>query len=651
MIFLLLSLLISFPLYSEEITVSDDEYFFEDYEGITVTGTIQTSQRITLIEKAQITASSASDVVDLLQETLGLNVVRYGAYGNRAGIVLRGFDSKRIAFLINGIQVNSSMDGSFDITQVDINSIERIEVIYGGSDTRYNVSGAFGGVVNIITVRRQERGLRITASVSNISAMPGEYRDRNGETQGLQPEDLLDTQNYAFSINYGGDPFSLTINAFANNAGNHFLFTDHYNYTRRKDNNEVWDAGGNVTMAWELHRHTNLIVSSSIFYSNRNFPSSGFSANFGNQRDISARQNLLIDMPRVFYNELSAELSVMWQFHRLEYTSPAEENSMHDQNNFSAVNRWNWHLSDLLTLRSGIDYRYINIDSTEIGRRNRHDGGIFMTAEYQPLELFMVIPSFKIIFTNGGSENFSFVPKLGLVWNVTENFTLKNNYYRSYKFPDFEELYWNGGGGTGNPDLRPEDGWGSDLSASWRITETLQFESAFFAQFITDSIHWFSGSGGVWHPENVGEAALFGFDSKIIIIVPFSTGFINRIITSLSYNNLITYLLSYGYSFNSNNRIPYSPEHTINISITFEWNSGTFSISGRYESRRYHDTANMTILEPVFLLNTTFNQNISSNFTIYGALRNILNTSYESFYDCPMPGITLTLGIRMNMRL
>jgi len=179
-----------------------------------------------------------------------------------------------------------------------------------------------------------------------------------------------------------------------------------------------------------------------------------------------------------------------------------------------------------------------------------------------------------------------------------------------------------------------------------RITERFKIENIFFIQWIKDSIHWFSGNSGIWRPENVGEAVLFGLDNKISINFPVSIGPIKKIEPSISYQYLLSYLLSYGYTFESNKRIPYNPEHTVTGSLELFWNKGSFSISGRFESIRYHDTANITKLKPVFLLNAGYNQKLGNNFTVFGSLRNILNTSYESFYDYPMPGITLTLGMR-----
>jgi len=653
-VILLILIIFSFPLPAFPQNL-DEELSFAEEDGITVTGTLQTSQQIFVIEKEEIENLNAPDLAVLLQESNNLNITRYGAYGSSALVNLRGLDSKRLAFLIDGVPVNSSMDGRFDIDQIDINSVERIEVIHGGSDTRYNVSGAMGGVINIITVKKQKPGLKLNASVSNMSAMPGEYRDRGGGTQGPNWEDLLDTQNISLSAAYGGGNFSFTTSAFANRAENHFLFTDRYGYTRRKDNNEVWDAGGAASFVLDLPDSAKMIASSSFYYGDKNIPVSGFSDNSGRQNDISSRNNLMLEIPRAFRDDLACEASVGWHFIRRDYASPAEIFSRHDQQNITAINRWNWYPGVKLVLRSGFDYRFIYLDSSDVGNRNRHDGGIYLTAEFKPARQFMIIPSVKAVFTSEGDTPVTAVPKLGFLWNVTnlrfaDSLAIKNNYFRSFKFPDFEDLYWTGSGSAeGNPYLRPEDGWGADLGVSWRVKNLIDLNSTFFTNWLKDSIHWSPGTGGIWRPENIGEAMFFGIENKIQFDIPVSKGPIKKITPSVSYQYLLSYLLSFGYDFSSDKRIPYSPEHTIGGSISFAWETGSFLISGHYESRRFQDRSNLVKLDPHFLLNAHISQKTGRYFSFFTVLRNILNASYESFYDYPMPGFTLTIGMRMNL--
>jgi vitamin B12 transporter len=333
-----------------------------------------------------------------------------------------------------------------------------------------------------------------------------------------------------------------------------------------------------------------------------------------------------------------------------DWMTLADTFSRHDQQSVTVINRWNWNFADHLTLRSGIDYRFIHVDSTETSRHSRHDGGVYLTAEFQPARQFLIIPSVKAVFANGGTQKITAIPKLGLLWNVTDSFSLKNNYFRSFKLPDFNDLYWpNDGFSTGNPDLRPEDGWGADIGAEWRITELIKLESVFFVQWMKDMIAWQEVSPWFYRAENVDKVIFFGLDSKFSYEIPVDFGPVKKIIHSLSYQYLLSYISTEDYSFASKKRFPYSPEHTFGGSVEILWESGSLLLSGHYEGLRYVNNHNSAKLDSHFLLNATVNQKIGGKITVFGSLRNILNESYESVSGgYPMPGVSLTIGLRAN---
>jgi vitamin B12 transporter len=637
------------PLFPQE---ADEFLFMEDGEGITVTGSPETTQQMEVITKEDIDNAHAPDLAVLLQETLDLGVTRYGPYGSQTDINMRGFDSERIAFLIDGVPANSVSSGEFELSMIDLDSVDRIEVIYGGSDSKYSVTGGLGGVINIVTIKKQKPGLRIRGSLSNTAALPGKYYKPNTGSQGPQWQDLVDTQNSAFSLGLGTEKTSWTAGIFANRAGNHFLFEDYYGRTLRRESNEVWDAGASASLVRDLPEDAKFIAGADFYYGDKNIPLSGISTEARKQRDISTRQNLMLDMPRAFRDDLSVEASLSHTWQTLEYGGA----SSHDQHIITAINRWGWYPLDWFALRTGGDYRYGYLDSTDMGRHDRHDGGVYLTAEFRPPGRFLIIPSVKAVFSGGETVPVVPVPKLGFVWYPADSLTLKNNYFRSFKLPDFEDLYWSGGGSYGNPDLKPEDGWGADLGADWRIHDRISVEGVFFTQWTDDSIHWYN-SGGTWKPTNVGEAIFYGLDSKLRFNIPFPRGPFEKISFSLSYRYLLSYLLSYGYTYDSDKRIPYMPLHSAGFSVSLPWNvkspehKGSLVISGHYEGRRYADTANLVRLKPYFLLNTSINQGIGEHISAFMVLRNILNQSYESFNDYYLPGLTITLGIRMSLEV
>jgi vitamin B12 transporter len=265
--------------------------------------------------------------------------------------------------------------------------------------------------------------------------------------------------------------------------------------------------------------------------------------------------------------------------------------------------------------------------------------------EWSPVSVFRLIPSIKVA-TNG--VDIVPVPKLGLSWEVAEYLVLKNNYFRSFKFPDFDDLYWAGGGYHGNPGLRPEDGWGTDIVAEYRWRETLTVDGTVFAQHTVDSIHWHKGMNGSWEPTNIGEAALFGLDLRAKTGFDVSWGPLQKISPSASYQYLLTYLLSYGYSWEDKKRIPYQPMHTIGASVELSWGSGSVVLSGHYESLRYYSPTNLIELKPYLLLNIIINQKLGKHLQANMGLRNMLNQSYESYNRYPMPPFNVTTGVRIN---
>jgi vitamin B12 transporter len=630
---------------SEENLYDDDTLLMED-QGITVMGTAETTQQMAVLSREDIENARAADIPALLEEKLGLGVTRYGSYGNMADVNIRGFDTERVAVLVDGIPANSGRSGEFDFNQVDINAVERIEVVYGGSDTTYNVPGALGGVINIVTIKKEKPGFRFGGGFSNTGVLPGRYTKQYGGVENPQWQDLADTQGLNVFAAYGAGKNSLRANLYGTRAGNHFLYEDYYGYARRKEGNDVRDLGGSFSWVRDLQNAAALTFSAGAYYGDKNIPFSGYTAEGARERDFSTRQTVALDMPRAFRDDLAAAVSVGHNWQTLDY-DPGRDVSLHKEQSLTLINRWGWFPHPKITLKAGGDYRYIFIDSTSDGRHTGHNGGLYLTAEYAPAGQFLLIPSIKAVT---GGVSVAPVPRLGFRWTARRDLTLKNNYFRIFKFPDFDDLYWKQEGFSGNPNLRPEDGWGADLGAEYRPGPWLTLESAFHAAWTKDSIHW-SNAGGSWTPQNTGEACFFGLDTRLQFAIPLSLGPVTGINPGVSYRYLLSYLLSGNLDFAADKRIPYMPAHILAVSLELPWKTGSLSISGHYESRRFADTGNFIKLDPYVLLNLTVNQNLRKNVTAFGSLRNILNTRYVSFAEYPMPGISFTLGLRMNFEV
>lgn len=75
--------------------------------------------------------------------------VRTGGDGTPR-IDIRGLRTRQVTLLLDGVPINSSIDGQFDPSAIDVANIERIKVTRGTSSLLYGTGGT-AGVINIIT--------------------------------------------------------------------------------------------------------------------------------------------------------------------------------------------------------------------------------------------------------------------------------------------------------------------------------------------------------------------------------------------------------------------------------------------------------------------------------------------------------------------
>jgi vitamin B12 transporter len=602
--------------------------------------TEETTQQMEVITQEEIQKRNAPDLAALLEETLDMGITRYGGYGNQTEINMRGFDTERIAVLIDGIPANSPRSGEFDVSRIDLSNIERIEVIYGGSDTKYNVSGALGGVINIITVKRQKEGFSFGGSIANTGYMPGRY-NRKGEVKKEKYDALTDMQTLSVFTKYGGDNFSWKTSLFGNRAGNHYLYKDYAGFARRKESNEIADAGASASFVWDIN---NVMLSNdhTFYIADKQYPVTGTSEGFAKAKDFSFKESFTLLAPTTFRDDIWTEASLTFQHNSTRYGAI----SSGSDDNILAINRWTWEQSEKWTFRSGLDWRLIHVDTTEDGINNGNNGGLYLTAEYKPLKPLTLIASVKGVTDTKQAEA---VPKAGFAWRINDMFIIKNNYFRSFKFPDFDDLYYRSPDQLyiGNPDLKPEDGWGTDLMAEFNPAKNFSSTSAVYYQWTKDSIHWVK-QGGRWSPENIGIATFIGGDIRPSYTIPINKGVFTKITLSASYQYQISWLLNEGLSYEDNYRIPYMPMHIIGGSAGLDWKTGSLLISAHYESLRYADTLNRMELDPYCLVNINYNQDIGAHITAFAVLRNALNSLYTSFAEYPMPGVSLTVGVRFQ---
>lgn len=614
---------------------AQDKSDFEEFpqlegEGLTVVRKARVTEDVKMISKKEIVELNPQDLNALLEKGLGVSIIRNGGYGSVSTPSLRGFGSGRVAILINGVPVNSAQSGSFDLSSIGVHSIEKIEVSSGGTDSRFSSSGAIGGTINIVTVPKIKHPLEFSCGISNTTQIPA------GKIV-----DFVDTQNINFSVMKKTDTIGFSVSWFANNAGNHYRYTDRLNRSLRLENSEVQDTGLSTSISYAFSEHTKVLFSGTAYSGNKNVAGMINSASPGKQDDVSIQNSLFVESYGFLTEELTAEFSLSHSFSRNEWESAADT-SRHDSTSISAVNRWLWFFSPSLIVNAGEELRWNALNSTNLGN-NIHsiDGAFWAGAEIYPFSSLLISPSFRLVITKVHTVP---VPKIGLAWFTPQNLTLKTNVFRVYKNPDFNSLYWTADAfAEGNPDLKPEQGYGADLIIEKEIRDVVSLETSFFTARHMDAIIW-NPEGSIWKPMNVGEALYAGVDARAKMRLPFSFS------ASLSYSFLQTWLLSNKQTFSDNRRMPYTPLHKGSTSLSWKTKNTSVQVSSQYIGERFTATDNLTRLPGILTFDASISQALPSGFNVYIEGKNVGNAEVVLIDGYPLPRMTVTLGARYRYR-
>lgn len=151
-------LLFSSKLIGQDVVESDTSAFSIDLDQFVITAQYEpthykkANHKVELITSEEIRERGAIT----LEQVLAINpVIRIG-YDPVLGstIRMRGISANNVAILIDGIPAIGRLDGNIDLSQINLQNIERIEIVKGALSNIYG-SNAAGGVINLITKKNQ----------------------------------------------------------------------------------------------------------------------------------------------------------------------------------------------------------------------------------------------------------------------------------------------------------------------------------------------------------------------------------------------------------------------------------------------------------------------------------------------------------------
>lgn len=312
-----------------------------------------------VISRSSLQQLSVRNLAEVLRYVPGLTFVEKDGSGHIPMAIVRGFfgggETEYILLLVDGIPINDLRTGLAEWSQIPLSSIERIEILRGGSSAVYG-DAALGAVVNVITNTSNE------AKAFSSSLILGQQEER-----------YLD-----ISYKTRFRKHLLHLRASGNEADGFRAHSDWKNIFLNGRHDLAFQSPGSFYFNWVLQRLENNDpgpLTPEQISENRQQNNSFF------DQDHRRRDHLQVSLgfrnPSEEINRLSADFGFQKidqeQTRSLLLTPNFADTQFHDENNFSLWTRLQYKQgSEASFLVSGIDAEYGTYDSKYFDQRNKN---------------------------------------------------------------------------------------------------------------------------------------------------------------------------------------------------------------------------------------------------------------------------------------
>lgn len=457
-----LTLLSSQYAFAEKSTISEE--FTLPQMNITALGyksaNLETPSDVTVYTGDELKQTGARDVANALKYKPGIYFSQMGPHdqsfitGNST-ISLRGIKGGTLV-LINGVPAGFNNVSHLDM--INLETVEKVEIIKGGGAVLYG-SEAYGGVINVITKDSYQNNLHIatgnkgqhdyaaTIGVGKLGISLG--RNESGETgilSEVQGTKTINGEKVPYYTGFGDSKKDyIGINyKFDNKLNLSYMFNkknytiDYLNSSEEKLQHFMYDDREHFT---QLHFNNQKGLEATAYYNERIIKNPDYYiVNPNNlEWERSNHKNYGIDVKKVWENDNEKVLiglnskCELYVDENQKFASFGNSSSQlkpyarfgtYSLNGYSMYGQYDRKLSDATKL-------------------------VFSMRE-------------DLIRSDAGNYN-AFLPQLQIFTKLNEENSVYANIGRSFRMPNFRQLYYSSGVLLQNPDLKPEYGWNYEL--------------------------------------------------------------------------------------------------------------------------------------------------------------------------------------------
>jgi len=418
----------------------------------------QSVYEIKVISSKDIELRGANNLTDLLNQELNMRISNDQSLGS--SVSLQGLSGEHVKILIDGVEVIGRKNGQIDLSQINLQDVDHIEVIEGPMSVVYG-SNALAGVINLIT--KKNNAASLSAQASGYYESVGQY-NADGSVS-------LRKGKHFFGANLGRNFFDgYTLNPELRsmnwkpkrqlNAGLDYSFQNNKNLLNLSADlfDEKLQSKGNLQAPYYE------TAFDQYFYTTRSTIKSDYFYNFDSELNL----NIMAAYSNYFWrkNTYFKDLTTLEEV----LARSADGQDTVNINSFLSRGMINRESTERkLNFQVGYD---INVE-TALGKRIQGteqqigDYAGFINLKYTPIKTLTLQPGLRYAYNT--QYQAPLVYSLNLHYN-TKTTTLRASYAKGFRAPSIKELYLDfhdvNHNIYGNPNLQAENSNNFNFSAN-----------------------------------------------------------------------------------------------------------------------------------------------------------------------------------------
>ena len=565
----------------------------------------------TVISSDEIRQSGAIDLLDLLQQKRGLEIVTTGGPGSTSSVFLRGASNEQTVVLVDGVRIGSSTLGGATWESIPLAQIDHVEIVYGPMSSLYGAD-AVGGVVQIFT-RKGDGTATPSASVGF-----GSYNTRTVDASVFGSGANDNRFHYALGVARNeSDGFSAT----KPNAPFGIFDPDKDGYDKESASGQLsFDlAKGHEIGFGFLQAENKAQFDNGPGYDDQNFERLNTMRVYARDQFLpNWTSNLQLSQAEDY---LLATNGPYWQL----YGETPTNRFQTTQTNLSWQNDLRLG-TDVLQLLAERREEKIDTDTSGLsGQRNTNA----VAATYQwKSEAQLAVFSLR----NDDSDQYGSqtTGSVGYGYKVTSAWRVNASYGTSFRAPTFNELYFPDYGSTS---IKPEHGRDAEAGLAYDEGKS-HFTAVMYHNQVTDLVVYDSTC---FCAKNVDQALLTGLS----LGGSTSLGDFNAH-ASLDFQD--------PHDETTHTLLARRAKQHGSIGIDYRQSKYQIGVDGIFSGKRYDDAANTTQLAGYAAWNLHASMDLGQDWSVVGRWNNVLNRDYELAYGFATAASNLYLGLRYGFK-